>query len=74
MFKILAADQLIQKNATEKINDGDVLLTYAKSSVVEKVIRYAREKGKEFSVVVVDSRPMLEGLDPLFLLKYTSPH
>lgn len=48
-------------NAVEKINDGDVILTYAKSSVVEKVLRHAWEQGKRFSVVVVDSRPMLEG-------------
>jgi len=33
-----------------------------RSSVVEKVLLRARDEGKDFSVYVVDSRPMLEGL------------
>lgn len=37
-------------------------LTQSRSSVVEKVLLRAHEEGKKISVIVVDSRPMLEGL------------
>ncbi|KAG6378901.1 hypothetical protein JVT61DRAFT_13184 [Boletus reticuloceps] len=59
--RILLADQVIQETAGKKINNGDVILTYARSSVVEKSLLHAWESGKRFSVIVVDSRPMLEG-------------
>jgi len=38
-----------------------------RSSVVEKVLLGASNEGKKFSVYVVDSRPMLEGLIWYFL-------
>lgn len=38
-----------------------MILTYARSSVVEGVLLEAKRQGKEFSVVVVDSRPLYEG-------------
>ncbi|CDO73983.1 hypothetical protein BN946_scf185043.g32 [Trametes cinnabarina] len=59
--RILIADQVIQETASSKIKDGDVILTFARSSVVEKVLLDAHASGRDFSVVVVDSRPMLEG-------------
>lgn len=33
-----------------------------RSSVVEKVLIHAHKEGRRISVIVVDSRPMLEGL------------
>ncbi|KAI0269192.1 hypothetical protein BC834DRAFT_865240 [Gloeopeniophorella convolvens] len=59
--RIIMADQVIQETATKKIHDGDVVLTYARSSVVQKVLLEAWAEGTQFSVIVVDSRPMLEG-------------
>ncbi|KAF9222041.1 IF-2B-domain-containing protein [Gyrodon lividus] len=59
--RIILADQVIQETAGKKIKDGDVVLTYARSSVVEKVLLHAWADGKQFSVIIVDSRPMLEG-------------
>ncbi|KIJ70484.1 hypothetical protein HYDPIDRAFT_105221 [Hydnomerulius pinastri MD-312] len=59
--RIILADQVIQETAGKKIKDGDVILTYARSSVVEQVLLRAWDDGKQFSVIVVDSRPMLEG-------------
>ncbi|KAI6164971.1 eukaryotic translation initiation factor 2B delta subunit [Pisolithus thermaeus] len=59
--RIVIADQVIQETAGKKIKDGDVILTYARSSVVEKVLLRAWEDGKRFSAILVDSRPMLEG-------------
>ncbi|XVF53965.1 hypothetical protein PTKIN_Ptkin05aG0142900 [Pterospermum kingtungense] len=59
--KIVLADKVIVRHAATKIRDGDVLMTYGSSCVVEMILLYAHELGKQFRVVVVDSRPMLEG-------------
>ncbi|KAI8528719.1 hypothetical protein RHMOL_Rhmol12G0169200 [Rhododendron molle] len=59
--KIILADKVIVRHAATKIRDGDVLLTYGSSSVVEMVLLHAHELGKKFRVVVVDSRPKLDG-------------
>ncbi|KAG6415667.1 hypothetical protein SASPL_123081 [Salvia splendens] len=59
--KIILADNVIVKHAVTKIRDGDVLLTYASSSAVEMLLLHAHELGKRFRVVIVDSRPKLEG-------------
>lgn len=59
--RITAADTLIAESATHKIVDGDVVLTYAKSSIVEKTLIQAHKAGKRFRVVVVDSKPLFEG-------------
>ena len=37
-------------------------LTTSRSSVVQKVLLEAWAEGTQFSVIVVDSRPMLEGI------------
>ncbi|KAK8555649.1 hypothetical protein V6N13_046176 [Hibiscus sabdariffa] len=59
--KIIVAEKVIVKHAVTKIRDGDVLLTYGASSAVEMILLHAHELGKQFRVVVVDSRPKLEG-------------
>lgn len=59
--KIVLADKVIVRHAFTKIKDGDVLLTYGLSCVVEMILLYAHELGKKFRVVVVDSQPRLEG-------------
>ncbi|KAK2464562.1 hypothetical protein APHAL10511_003420 [Amanita phalloides] len=59
--RIILADEVIEELAGQKIKDGDVILTYAKSSVVQKVLLNAYEEGKRFSVVVIDSQPLQEG-------------
>ncbi|BGP46837.1 hypothetical protein JCM10450v2_002687 [Rhodotorula kratochvilovae] len=67
--RILLASRVIEQHAVEKINDGDVILTYARSSVVEGVLLEAKRQGKAFSVVVVDSRPLYEGKHLLHSLR-----
>ncbi|KAJ3562583.1 hypothetical protein NP233_g9483 [Leucocoprinus birnbaumii] len=47
--RILIADEVILKLAGNKIKDGDVILTFARSSVVEKILLGAQEEGKKFS-------------------------
>ncbi|CAJ1944334.1 unnamed protein product [Sphenostylis stenocarpa] len=59
--KIILADKVIVRHAFTKVRDGDVLLTYGVSCVVEMILLYAHELGKKFRVVVVDSHPRLEG-------------
>ncbi|MBA0795445.1 hypothetical protein Gohar_006309 [Gossypium harknessii] len=59
--KIILSEKVIVKHAVTKIRDGDVLLTYGASSVIEMILLHAHELGKHFHVVVVDSRPKLEG-------------
>ncbi|KAK2359733.1 translation initiation factor eIF-2B subunit delta [Trifolium repens] len=59
--KIILADKAIVEHAVTKIRDGDVLLTYGSSSAVEMILLRAHELGKQFRVVVVDSRPRLRG-------------
>uniref|UniRef100_A0A0A9G3T3 Translation initiation factor eIF2B subunit delta n=1 Tax=Arundo donax TaxID=35708 RepID=A0A0A9G3T3_ARUDO len=58
---IIVADKVIVSHAITKIRDDDVLLTYGSPSVVEMILDHAHELGKKFRVVVVDSRPNLEG-------------
>ncbi|KAL6623402.1 hypothetical protein ACP70R_033281 [Stipagrostis hirtigluma subsp. patula] len=59
--KIIIADEVIVQHAIKKIRDDDVLLTYGSPSVVEMIFDRAHKLGKKFRVVVVDSRPNLEG-------------
>ncbi|KAK2999951.1 hypothetical protein RJ639_024470, partial [Escallonia herrerae] len=59
--KIILADKVIVGHAVTKIREGDVLLTYGSSALVEMILLHAHENGKKFRVVVVDSRPKLEG-------------
>ncbi|KAI8366754.1 uncharacterized protein BYT42DRAFT_504900 [Radiomyces spectabilis] len=59
--RITMADQLIIQNGLQKIQDGEVILTYGKSSVVEALLLETKKKGIDFKVIVVDSRPLFEG-------------
>lgn len=59
--RITLADQVIATSAAEKIYDGDTILTYAKSSIVQQILAQAFSQGKKFKVIVVDSRPLFEG-------------
>ncbi|XP_054847762.1 translation initiation factor eIF-2B subunit delta [Eublepharis macularius] len=66
--KIVLAAEAISKSAFEKINDGDVILVYGCSSLVSRTLCDAHTKGRAFRVVVVDSRPRLEGRETLHCL------
>jgi len=60
--RIILSAKLIAKEAASKINDGDVILTYGRSNLIEKAIieAYLQQK-KNFSVIIVDGRPLYEG-------------
>lgn len=59
--RVTAADKLIRDLAATKIEPGDVILTYASSSIVEQTILQAHKAGVPFSVIIVDSKPLFEG-------------
>ncbi|RXN01521.1 Translation initiation factor eIF-2B subunit delta [Acipenser ruthenus] len=63
--KIHLAAKAISKSAFEKISDGDVILVYGCSSLVNYILCDAFERGRKFRVIVVDSRPRLEGRETL---------
>ncbi|XP_040282838.1 translation initiation factor eIF-2B subunit delta-like isoform X2 [Bufo bufo] len=63
--KIVLAAQAIAKSAAEKISEDDVILVYGCSSLVTFTLCEAHRSGKRFQVIVVDSRPRLEGRETL---------
>ena len=46
----------ISETANKKIRNGDVILTYSYSKLVEKVLIDAWESGKKIKVIVADGR------------------
>ncbi|XP_017282807.1 translation initiation factor eIF-2B subunit delta isoform X2 [Kryptolebias marmoratus] len=63
--KIILADKAIAASSIEKISDGDVILVYGCSSLVNHILFEAFEKRRKFRVIVVDSQPRLEGREAL---------
>ncbi|KAJ3674531.1 hypothetical protein LUZ60_005147 [Juncus effusus] len=59
--KIIIASKAIVQHSVSKIRNGDVLLTYGSPSVIESILTHAHEINIKFRVIIVDSRPMLEG-------------
>ncbi|NXT16837.1 EI2BD factor, partial [Prunella fulvescens] len=73
--KIVLAAEAISRSAFEKINDHDVILVYGCSSLVNRTLCDAHaKKGRAFRVIVVDSRPRLEGRETLRRLVRTGIH
>lgn len=59
--RVTVTDQAIAASASAMITNGSVVLTYAKSAIVEKTILQAHASGTQFRVLVLDSRPLFEG-------------
>ncbi|KAK2749466.1 hypothetical protein FQN57_006400 [Myotisia sp. PD_48] len=59
--KITFAGQVIANSAAQKVNDGDVIVCFSGSSVVQKVLLTAHSQGKKFRVSIIDTRPLFEG-------------
>lgn len=55
------ADQVIAGSAAQKVQDGDVIVTFAGSSIVKQTLLNAHQQGKKFRVSIIDSRPLFEG-------------
>ncbi|XP_032572899.1 translation initiation factor eIF-2B subunit delta isoform X2 [Drosophila sechellia] len=65
------AAQAISGFLQEKITDGDVLLTFACSSLIQFICEEAKRRQVAFRVIVVDSRPGCEGQELLRRLHAT---
>ncbi|XP_061609990.1 translation initiation factor eIF-2B subunit delta isoform X2 [Phyllopteryx taeniolatus] len=63
--KIVLAAKAVAGIAIEKISDGDVILVYGCSSLVNHILYAAFDAGRKFRVIVADSRPRLEGRETL---------
>lgn len=59
--KITVADQVIAGSAVQKVQDGDLIVTFAGSSIVKQTLLNAHKEGKKFRVSIIDSRPLFEG-------------
>ncbi|KAM9839993.1 translation initiation factor eIF2B subunit delta [Aulostomus maculatus] len=62
---IVLAAEAIATFSIEKISDGDVILVYGCSSLVNHILCEAFKNNRKFRVIVVDSRPRLEGREAL---------
>ncbi|XP_058810287.1 translation initiation factor eIF-2B subunit delta-like isoform X2 [Phymastichus coffea] len=63
--QILLADTAISDAIQKKISRGDVILTYGFSSLMYKILCDAFKAKKQFRVIIIDSRPWLEGKELL---------
>jgi translation initiation factor eIF-2B subunit delta len=59
--RVSLANKVICASSRQKIQPGDVILTYASSSIVEQSLIDVHKSGVPFSVIVVDSKPLFEG-------------
>lgn len=61
-MKIVYAHKVIAETANTKINDGDTIMTFGYSDVVEGILSTAHADGKSnLKVVIVDAQPRMEG-------------
>ncbi|CAL1539131.1 unnamed protein product [Lymnaea stagnalis] len=69
-----AAEAIKQFASDAKISDDDVIMVYAASSLISKVLQHAHSSGKQFRVIVVEGRPRTEGKTMLrFLVRCGIP-
>ncbi|CAG5101904.1 Similar to EIF2B4: Translation initiation factor eIF-2B subunit delta (Homo sapiens) [Cotesia congregata] len=63
--QIMLADEAISMTIRTKISNGDVILTYGYSSLIQKILCDAYDAGLQFRVIIADGRPWLEGRELL---------
>jgi len=69
--RIRMADLIIADSGSKFVADGDTIMIYASSHVIEVMLKKAHDDGKSFRVIIVDSRPKFEGRAMLSrLVKY----
>lgn len=52
--RITVADEVITEAGAKYIRDGDVILTYGRTAIVERTMLHAHSLGTKFSVLVID--------------------
>lgn len=68
--KMLYAGESIARYVTTTISDDDVILTFGSSPLIRKILLQAAQS-KKFRVVIIDTRPLNEGLETLATLSKT---
>lgn len=63
--QIEKAAQAISISVQRKISNGDVILTFGCSSLINHILNDAKKRNVEFRVIVVDARPDHEGQEML---------
>ncbi len=59
--EVLDAEKKIADYGARRVPDGGTILTHCHSTTVVSVLRRAKEEGKEFRVVVTETRPLYQG-------------
>jgi len=54
--------ETISKIGSEEIRDNDVIVTHCHSEHVVELLKAAKEKRKQFRVIVTETRPLMQGL------------
>mmetsp|Transcript_1765 Transcript_1765/g.2788 ORF Transcript_1765/g.2788 Transcript_1765/m.2788 type:complete len:449 (-) Transcript_1765:117-1463(-) len=57
----IVAQLTIAESMVERITNGDTILTFGRSGVIQQALLKAHEAKKEFTVIVVDGAPQHEG-------------
>lgn len=65
--RIIFAGESISRYITSTINEDETILTFGSSSLIRKVLLHAATV-KKFKLVIIDTRPLNEGLDTLAAL------
>ena len=59
--EVLDAEKKIADYGARRVPDGGTVITHCHSTTVVSVLRRAKEMGKEFRVVVTETRPLYQG-------------
>jgi len=59
--EVIESEKKIAEYGARKIPDGGTVITHCHSTTVINVLRRAKEEGKEFRVVVTETRPLYQG-------------
>lgn len=70
--KMIFAGESIAQFVAPTINDGDIILTFGSSPLLRKVLLHCA-KLRKFRLIVVDSRPLNEGLQTVATLSNVVP-
>ncbi|KRX11113.1 hypothetical protein PPERSA_05222 [Pseudocohnilembus persalinus] len=60
-IKITKADRQIIELGQHLVKDGDVIMVYARSQIVENLLIKCHQNGQNFQIIVVDNSPYNEG-------------
>jgi len=60
--ELIEVVETISKIGAEEIRDGDIILTHCHSEHVVAILKKAKEKRRQFKVIVTETRPLKQGI------------